>query len=59
MNYREIMELIIKYGSDKQKLGMMICEEHFSAAEYQDLEDHKQVILNQICDVILKLTKEA
>jgi hypothetical protein len=59
MDYREIMDLILKYGADKQKLGLMICKTPFSAAEYQDLEDHKQIILNQICDVILKLTKEA
>lgn len=59
MDYWEIMELILKYGADKQKLGMMICKTTFNAAEYQDLEDHKQVVLDQICDVILKLTKEA
>lgn len=59
MNYMEITDLIIKYGSYKHKLGMMICKEPFSAAEYQDLEDHKQVILDRIYDVILELTNEA
>ena len=59
MNYLEIMELILEYGKDKQKLGLMIGKTPFIADEYQDLEDHKQAILKQICDVLLKLTKEA
>ena len=59
MNYREIMELILKYGADKQKLGIMLHKDPFSAAEYQDLEYHKQVVLDRICAEILKLTKEA
>ena len=59
MSYREIMNLILAYGSDKLKLGLMFHKDPFSAAEYQDLEDHKQVVLDRICDEILKLTKEA
>lgn len=59
MNYREIMDLILAYGADKQKIGIMLHKDPFSAAEYQDLEDHKQVVLDRICTEILKLTNEA
>lgn len=57
MDFMEIMDLILKYGSDKQKLGIMICKNAFSTAEYQDLEDHKRVVLDQICNAIMELTK--
>ena len=59
MNYMEIMDLILDYGEAKQEIGMMICKGPFSADEFQEKEDQKQVALDKICDVILKLTTEA
>lgn len=59
MKYQEVMNLILDYGNAKQEIGIMIGH---TAVDYAALLaecDRKQTILNQICDVILQLTKKS
>ena len=55
--YNEVMMLILDYGHIKMKIGMELRTSPFSAETVNMMDDEKTVILDQICDAIIKLTK--
>lgn len=60
MKYQEVMDLILDYGKAKQEIGIMIGHTVVvDDAAFQAECNHKQTVLDQICDVILQLTKKA
>lgn len=59
MNYEEVMDLILNYGEAKQKIGIMIGRNGVDGTAFQAECGRKQIILDQICEVIFQLTKKA
>lgn len=57
--YNEVMKLILDYGHAKMNIGMELRSDSFSAEKVNKLDDERKVILDQICDAIIELTKEA
>lgn len=55
--YNEVMKLILDYGHVKMIIGMELHGDPFSAEKVNKLDDEKTVILDQICDAIIELTK--